>query len=566
MNRLIGSVRQIHEMRYRITHPSFGFLRSAYSYTSNVTLSRLSLRSLSSTKNQTTTTNTSSVMKVFYHPEYNVSLPDGHRFPMERYQKTYQLLQSRIQEETNGNGYSNVSSLLSSSSTVPILTIQDSPLLPKELTYLAHTMDYINAYVSGNLSIDQHKRIGFPWSKEFVQRTLRITGGTVQATLEALNEFRGIGSISGNLAGGTHHAFQDHGEGFCIVNDIAVAIRFIQTLTRYQQQQNLSPSFSKDTVLDPSLDWKMYPSILPVYRTAVLDLDVHQGNGTAGIFAHDSSVITVSMHGERNYPWSTRYPSVYDVDLPDQCTDDIYLASLHDTLRIMDGLIRLTDNDILRLQNENQSYAYQLGLGKEVLMIRNNNGEETEDQGNSTSNTENKMDTVGGGKETIRPSNTLVSPRSLREQALPIIQAPSSRTTNKSMTVSTPSSSSSLASSSSSTLAAVQSFGKSSPLVCTLAQAAVDHYQPIRIQCLFYQAGVDPLQYDRLGRLRLTRTGLHERNDIVYRWAEERNLPVIVTMGGGYSKPIEKSTQCHTDVFLQAAASYQRRKSKYFAT
>ena len=487
------------------------------------------------------TTHNNKNMKIYFHSDYHVNLPEGHRFPMERYLKTYSLLCSRIGiSETVIQQFLKQPSSATTSLEGNHITISPSILATKEECLLAHSSEYIEAYTTGNLTKDQEKRIGFPWSQEFVNRTLRITGGTIQSSLQALSTFPSIGSISGNMAGGTHHAFRDHGEGFCIFNDIAVSIKVLQLLTLYQYHSSQYNNYhlqSSSLLLLLAKIFSTYPSISPVYRVGVLDLDVHQGNGTAGIFHNDPSVITVSMHGEKNYPWSTRYPSIYDVDVPDQCTDEIYLAELDKTLDIFDGLIRLSDKDIQLISEQNILLAQKTGIGKEVLPSISSLHHDKNNNNNST-------------------------PRSLRNEALPIVIANKTSASNID-TASSPTSSSSFVSSSSISPSPYLQYSQSTPLIYTLAKQAKDSNLPIRIQALYYQAGVDPLVYDRLGRLQLTRSGLFLRNEKVYRWAEERNLPVIVTMGGGYSKPIEKSTECHTDVFLQAAASYRRRKQKY---
>lgn len=149
--------------------------------------------------------------------------------------------------------------------------------------------------LEGRLSPPETRRLGFPWSPELRERSLRTVQGTVEAARDALDGGLGI-----NLAGGTHHAFPDHGEGFCVLNDVAVAIRVLQREGR-------------------------------LTRTAVVDLDVHQGNGTARIFADDPDVFTFSMHGARNYPFR-KERSGLDVELDDGCDDEAYLAALDDHL------------------------------------------------------------------------------------------------------------------------------------------------------------------------------------------------------------------------------------------
>ena len=174
-----------------------------------------------------------------------------------------------------------------------------------------HDAVYVDRFGNGRLTEVEIRRLGFPWSPELVERSYRTAGGTIAATRAAL-----VDGVAMNLAGGTHHAFPDHGEGFCVFNDVAVAIR---------------------TLLDEGA----------IARAAVIDLDVHQGNGTHAVFTGERRVFTFSMHGERNYPYRTmplgdtvgvtdsalrygrRVPGTRDVDLPAGSDDDEYLTVLH---------------------------------------------------------------------------------------------------------------------------------------------------------------------------------------------------------------------------------------------
>jgi acetoin utilization deacetylase AcuC-like enzyme len=158
-----------------------------------------------------------------------------------------------------------------------------------------HTPEDVRRYCDGTLDAAELRRLGFPWSPALVERSYRAVGGTIAAARHALAT-----GISMNLAGGTHHAFPDHGEGFCVFNDVAVAIRLLR----------------RDGL---------------VRRAAVVDLDVHQGNGTHAIFAGDDDVYTFSMHGGKNYPFH-KVAGTLDVELADGTGDDEYLAVLHDTL------------------------------------------------------------------------------------------------------------------------------------------------------------------------------------------------------------------------------------------
>jgi acetoin utilization deacetylase AcuC-like enzyme len=160
---------------------------------------------------------------------------------------------------------------------------------------LVHTAGYLDNLAAGTLGSRAEKRIGLPWTPRLVRRSRLAVQGTIMACRMALQD-----GIAANLAGGTHHAFPDHGEGFCVLNDTAVAIRVLQ----------------RGGAID---------------RALVIDLDVHHGNGTAAIFERDPSVFTFSMHGEKNYPWR-KPPSSRDVGLPDGTGDDAYLKALRDHL------------------------------------------------------------------------------------------------------------------------------------------------------------------------------------------------------------------------------------------
>lgn len=200
-----------------------------------------------------------------------MSLPAGHRFPIAKY--------AAIHDGVIARG------LLAA----PQLDEPDR--CERDALGLVHTQRYVEAVLAGTLEAAEVRRLGFPWSPELRERSLRTVQGTVEAARDALDTGLGI-----NLAGGTHHAFADRGEGFCVFNDAAIAIRTLQLEGR-------------------------------IRRVLVLDLDVHQGNGTARIFADDPDVFTFSMHGARNYPFH-RETSSLDVELPDGCGDRAYLALL----------------------------------------------------------------------------------------------------------------------------------------------------------------------------------------------------------------------------------------------
>ena len=253
--------------------------------------------------------------------------------------------------------------------------LQRAPFISLEAVELAHDPAYVRAFVSGTLPAQAQRRIGFPWSQGLVDRTLASTGGTLEAARVALRQ-----GMAGGLAGGTHHAFRDQGSGFCVFNDIAVAIRVLRHECR-------------------------------IRRAAVVDLDVHQGDGTAAIFAGDPDVLTFSMHGAHNFPFRKQRSSL-DVELADGVGDDEYLARL--------------------------------------------------------------------------------------EEVLPLVWA----------------------------------------------------FSP---EIVFYQSGVDGLKTDRLGRLGLTHAGLRERDRMVFEGAKAHHLPLVITLGGGYSEPIEATVEANANTFLLAA-------------
>jgi acetoin utilization deacetylase AcuC-like enzyme len=238
----------------------------------------------------------------------------------------------------------------------------------------AHDPAYVRAFLDGSLDAAAMRRIGFPWSPALVRRTLASAGGTLAATTHAL-----AAGWGGTLAGGTHHAFHDFGAGYCIFNDIVIAIRTFQAECR-------------------------------IRSAAVVDLDVHQGDGTAAMLAHDSSVLTISLHGENNFPFRKQSSGI-DVALADGAGDHEYVAALAGVLPAL---------------------------------------------------------------ESARPD------------------------------------------------------------------------------IVFYQAGVDPLAEDRLGRLRLTSAGLAERDRMVFSACRRLGIPVVVTLGGGYAEPIEKTVEAHARTYCLA--------------
>lgn len=289
-------------------------------------------------------------MRVYYCDVHTIDLPAGHRFPSGKYKLT--------RERLVNDGF----------------TLQLAPLAPIHLITLAHSENYVSQFLSGSLSPCAVRRIGFPWSEGLVRRTLTSLGGTLAAAEDALSHGWGA-----NLAGGTHHAFASEGAGYCVFNDLAVAIQWLRSDGR-------------------------------IRRAAVVDLDVHQGDGTASIFLSDPHVFTVSIHCRSNFPLR-KQQSTIDVELSDGTRDDEYLAAL--------------------------------------------------------------------------------------DFVLPQVIA-------------------------------------------------------FRPDIILYQAGVDGLHSDRLGHLALTHTGLKERDRRVMLAARSHEIPIVITLGGGYSLPLEVTAEAHANVYRTA--------------
>ncbi|GJP50613.1 hypothetical protein CLOM_g9756 [Closterium sp. NIES-68] len=282
--------------------------------------------------------------------------------------------------------------LQSDASLDRILAVHPAPLDSLEELQQVHEEGYLARLFSHSLSPQEQRTLGFPWSPQLLLRSQASCGGTVAATHAVL---MGLRQAAGVLAGGTHHAFRGHGEGFCVFNDIAVAA---------------------------TVALAHYPTICNAVRPILaLDLDVHQGNGTASIFEGDPRVITFSAHGANNYPWRTKMRSDHDVELPDGTGDAAYLAVLEEWLP------RLFDQH--------------------------------------------------------RPSLVL------------------------------------------------------------------------------FQAGVDALKEDSFGRLGMTRAGMLRRNNMVYSTCINNNVPLVITMGGGYSRPPDASIAAHADVYRSAAYRFSMVKA-----
>lgn len=287
-------------------------------------------------------------MKVFYSDRYMIPLEPTHPFPMSK----YRLTRDRLLAE----------------GSITHWHLTEPPLARDEDILLVHDPSYWHRCASGSLTTQEVRRIGFPWSEGLVRRSRASVQGTIIAARSALRD-----GLASNLAGGTHHAYPDHGEGYCVLNDIAIAIRVLQ-------RDHLARRF------------------------AVIDCDVHQGNGTAAIFNGDPQVFTFSMHGEKNFP-ARKEQGTLDIHLPDGLGDDPYL---------------------------------------EILA----------------------------------------------EHLPPIL----------------------------------------------------DHFQP---EMVFYQAGVDPYEKDRLGKLKLSIEGLRRRDLLVLRSCRLRGIPVVTTMGGGYARQISDTVEAH---------------------
>jgi acetoin utilization deacetylase AcuC-like enzyme len=210
-------------------------------------------------------------MQVFYTPRYYADIGPGHVFPIRK----FELVRDK---------------LLAEGIIEPSEIVEPAPA-PLEDVLLVHTTDYVSRLCSGNLTTKEIRRLGLPWSESLVQRSFYAVGGTLAATYASLAE-----GYSSNLAGGTHHSFSDHGEGFCVLNDVAVAIRAMRARQLIQ-------------------------------RAAIVDCDVHQGNGTATIFAGDTDTFTLSIHGANNYPLF-KAQSTLDVELADGTSDTEYLETL----------------------------------------------------------------------------------------------------------------------------------------------------------------------------------------------------------------------------------------------
>ena len=227
------------------------------------------------------------MLKIAYHPSYMHNLPEGHRFPMDK----YDLLPKQLLYE----------------GTCTEENFFEPTILDSKYLLLVHDAAYVSHLLNGTLDQKSVRKIGFPLSEQLAAREMIIADGTVKASKFALTY--GIGM---NIAGGTHHAFTNRGEGFCMLNDQAIG-------ARYLQEKGI------------------------VKKILIVDLDVHQGNGTAEIFKEDATVFTFSMHGKNNYPFR-KETSDLDISLDNGTNDDVYLSILKETLS---KLIKMQQPDFI---------------------------------------------------------------------------------------------------------------------------------------------------------------------------------------------------------------------------
>jgi acetoin utilization deacetylase AcuC-like enzyme len=301
-------------------------------------------------------------VRAFYSDTFVLPLPESHRFPMAK----YRLLRERLVDEE----------ILAAAD----LSVPDA--IPWADLLLVHDAAYVDAVANGTLAADAQRRIGFPWSTMMVERSRRSVGATLAAARDVLDRRERTFAISANLAGGTHHAFRDRGEGYCVFNDVAVAAVVLR----------------RDGA---------------IARAAVIDCDVHQGNGTASIFRDDPLIFTMSLHGAKNFPFRKEVSDL-DITFDDGTGDEEYLAALRSHLPgVLDGQ---------------------------------------------------------------------------------------------------------------------------------------------RPDVVFYLAGADPYEGDRLGRLKLTVDGLRHRDRFVFDGCRDRGLPVVVAMSGGYAPDVDAIVTIHANTIREAVA------------
>jgi acetoin utilization deacetylase AcuC-like enzyme len=255
-------------------------------------------------------------MPVWYHETYTEGIDRSARFPRDR----YRLLRKRL-NHLEGTG---------------LIQILNSEPIDKATLLVAHDRDYVERFLSGSLESGEIRRIGLePWTDAFVPRTMRIVGGAV----EALTHVTRYGGIAGNMAGGTHHSHRSFGSGYCVFNDLAICALLARDKHGYE-------------------------------RIAVLDLDVHQGDGTATILRDEKSMITISVHGEKNFPFK-KAVSDYDFPLPNGTGDEGYLGAVKESLAIVEAF----SPDILLFQAGVDALEFDalgnLEVSKNGMKIRN---------------------------------------------------------------------------------------------------------------------------------------------------------------------------------------------------
>jgi acetoin utilization deacetylase AcuC-like enzyme len=256
--------------------------------------------------------------RIYYNDVYEVHLPPNHRFPMQKYRMVREMLQAKIRRGSNSTAIDPTPDGVPPRDPAPSVDCEFivSPLATIAELETTHDHTYIDRFVKGLQTAAEIRNVGFPWSPEGVDRALSSTGGTVAAACAVVEEslrrrrWRQAGSSrrpapcwSAHVAGGTHHAFRDYGEGFCVFSDIAVAANVVRE--RYASH---------------------------VRKVLVLDLDVHQGNGNAVLFENRDDVFTFSMHCSANY-FSSKRTSDLDIELPPGCTDETYLITLYHWLQ-----------------------------------------------------------------------------------------------------------------------------------------------------------------------------------------------------------------------------------------
>lgn len=253
------------------------------------------------------------MVKVFYSDKYTFPLPGEHRFPIDKYRL--------VRESLTENNILSEDELF------------EPRLASKEQILLAHTKEYYESFENGSIYPPAMRKIGFPWSYEFFLRSLASVGGSIESAEEALKN-----GVGGNLAGGTHHAFAGHGEGFCVFNDFAVVINYLQ-------KNDLAK------------------------KIAIVDLDVHQGNGNASLLKDKKGVFILDMHGKNNYPFK-KIPSTLDIELEDNIKDEEYLKMLSNNI----GRVFEFNPDIILYQSGvdvlKEDHLGRLSLSKEGLIQR----------------------------------------------------------------------------------------------------------------------------------------------------------------------------------------------------